>query len=122
MQCIGPDGMDGHHKWYTTDRLTSSQQQISHGMVSQGNKSNKFMLLLTDLLSFTYETAVKLSQMLKKIVPCSLNIVGHTLCYDDNIILVRLTFVVQHSWHLGLELSSLNWLNLGFLSANEKYF
>ena len=26
VQSIGPDGMDSHHQWSTTDRLTSSQQ------------------------------------------------------------------------------------------------
>ena len=26
VQSIGPDGMDGHHHWSTTDRLVSSQQ------------------------------------------------------------------------------------------------
>ena len=40
MQIIGPDGMDSHHQWCTTDRITSSQQQISHGMVLQGYKLN----------------------------------------------------------------------------------
>ena len=52
VQIIGPGGMDGHHQWYTTDRITSSQQQISHGMVMQGEKSNTCMSLLTDVLSF----------------------------------------------------------------------
>ena len=51
-QIIGPDGMNGHHQWSTTDRITSSQQQISHGVVMQGKKSNTCMSLLTDLLSF----------------------------------------------------------------------
>ena len=36
VQSIGPYSMDGHHQWYTTDRLTtSSKQQTSHGMVAQ---------------------------------------------------------------------------------------
>ena len=53
-----------------------------------------------------YETAVQLSQMLQRIVARSLDIVGHTLYHDDNIVLVGMTFVVQRSSHLGLELSS----------------
>ena len=111
VQSNGPDGMDGHHQWYTADRLTScSKQQTSHGVVLPGERSKTFMSLLADLLSFVcmkLKFTVQLSQMLQRIVACSLNIVEHTLYYDDNIKLVGLTFVVQRSRHLGFEFSLL---------------
>ena len=70
-------------------------------MVLQGNKINTCTSYRSVVFRM-YETAVHMSQMLQGIVACSLNIAGHTLYYDDNKMLVGLTFVVQRSWHLGL--------------------
>ena len=77
------------------------------GGFARGIKQNMYVTSYRSVVFCMYETAVQLSQMLQRIVACSLNIVEHTLYYDDNIILVGLTFVIQRSWHFGLELPPL---------------
>ena len=60
-------------------------------MVLPGNQSNMSLPIdcLLSLCFCRYEAAAELSQMLQRIVACSLNIVGHTLFYDDNIMSIR---------------------------------
>ena len=90
-------------------------------MVLQGNKNN--MSLPSDLMLqcfCMYETIVELSQMLQRIVACSLNIVGYTLYYDDNNVswtdICGSTFMVPWSGTI------ITCLNLGVLCANKKIF
>ena len=105
VQITRPGGMDGHHQWHTTDRITSSQQQISHGVVMQGKKSNTCMSLLTDILYvWNYRAVVtNASKNCSPLIKCCWTYI--VLWWHHNInLLVGLTFVVHSSWHLGFGL------------------
>ena len=99
VQSVGPHRMDGHHQWYATDGLTSSQNKQAMEWSCKGIKSiHVYHFLQICCLLYVWNYTVKLSLMLQGIVACSLDIAVHTLY----IMLVGMIFVAQRSWHLSL--------------------